>query len=123
MESLQLFLFYFIGDGAAPSSRCKAGATTAAQMQAELCLDLKKGSIIVSPVGDVTKVTSLRTDTTLDLSQKAEKVQQTHSVRGGWERKETHWMVLRRAAQQKGGESGFRSRCLVVANDALYRLS
>ena len=23
----------------------------------------------------------------------------------------------------KGGESGFRSRCLVVANDALYRLS
>ena len=24
---------------------------------------------------------------------------------------------------QKGGESGFRSRCLVVANDALYRLS
>ena len=28
---------------------------------------------------------------------------------------------LRAAA--KGGESGFRSRCLVVANDALYRLS
>ena len=24
---------------------------------------------------------------------------------------------------KKGGESGFRSRCLVVANDALYRLS
>ena len=23
----------------------------------------------------------------------------------------------------KSGESGFRSRCLVVANDALYRLS
>ena len=73
-----------MGDGAAPSSWCKAGATTAAQMQAELCLDLKKGSIIVSPVGDVTKVTSLRTDTTLDLSQKAEKVQRRHAVLCDW---------------------------------------
>ena len=44
MESLQLFLFYFMGDGAAPSSWCKAGATTAAQMQAELCLNLKNRS-------------------------------------------------------------------------------
>ena len=63
-----------MGDGAAPSSWCKAGATTAAQMQAELCLDLKSRSDSCHHVGDVTKVTSLRTDTTLDLSQKAEKV-------------------------------------------------
>ena len=27
------------------------------------------------------------------------------------------------AVKNKSGESGFRSRCLVVANDALYRLS
>ena len=80
MESLQLFLFYFIGDGAAPSSRCKAGATTAAQMQAELCLNLKNRSNSGRHVGDITKVTSLRTDTTLDLSQKAEKVRRCHSI-------------------------------------------
>ena len=80
MESLQLFLFYFMGDGAAPSSWCKAGATTAAQMQAELCLDLKSRSDSCHHVGDVTKVTSLRTDTTLDLSQKAEKVRRCQSI-------------------------------------------
>ena len=52
MESLQLFLFYFMGDGAAPSSWCKAGATTATQMQAELCLDQKRGSNSGRHVGD-----------------------------------------------------------------------
>ena len=31
--------------------------------------------------------------------------------------------LLYHSSQQKFGEAGFRSRCLVVANDALYRLS
>ena len=76
------------------------------EMQAELTNDPKRG-VTYNRHKDVTKVTSLRTDTTLDLSQKAEKVQRTHAVLVGWQRKETRWMVLGRVTQQKVENPGF----------------
>ena len=38
-----------------------------------------------SPVGDISVVTLIRTDTTLDHSQKAEKVRGRYGVKGSWQ--------------------------------------
>ena len=62
-------------------------------MQAELRLDLKNRSNSDRACTIVTKVTSLRTDTTLDQSQKAEKVQPTIPPTHASKRKETIGMV------------------------------
>ena len=44
-------------------------------------------------------------------------------ARGSIPRRGAFWHCSTNPFDKKRGESGFRSRCLVVANDALYRLS
>ena len=60
--------------GVLPLAQCHASATHAPEQAPEGTSPAKIDVTSKSPVGDISVVTLIRTDTTLDHSQKAEKV-------------------------------------------------
>ena len=75
MESTQLTIpLLLYGCGATIPAGSAGLGPQRGKMQAELSENPKNTVTYAHPEGRLTKVTSLRTDTTLDLSQKAEKV-------------------------------------------------
>ena len=76
IDSNALFISIVTPKGALPLAMCNAGATREG-LRASSREHLPREKINVtskSPVGDISVVTLIRTDTTLDHSQKAEKV-------------------------------------------------